>query len=172
MRLALDVPDDHAVDPRALVAALAAAVEAAGGEIAARACDGRRDGGSRRRRRRRRRSRRGTSSSPPARGAASSAACPVRPVKGQILRLRDPPAPGCVDAHHPHAASGYLVPRGDGRYVLGATMEERGFDTTPTAGAVYELLRDAAELVPGVLELELEEVARRPAPRHARQRCR
>ena len=52
---------------------------------------------------------------------------------------------------------GYLVPRGDGRYVLGATMEERGFDTTVTAGGVYELLRDAAELVPGVLELEVEE---------------
>ena len=52
---------------------------------------------------------------------------------------------------------GYLVPRGDGRYVLGATIEERGFDTSITAGAVHDLLRDAAELVPGVLELELEE---------------
>jgi glycine oxidase len=36
-------------------------------------------------------------------------------------------------------------------------MEDRGFDTTVTAGAVHELLRDASELVPGVLELELEE---------------
>jgi glycine oxidase len=52
---------------------------------------------------------------------------------------------------------GYLVPRGDGRYVLGATTEERGFDTAVTAGGVYELLRDAGELVPGVLELEVEE---------------
>ena len=49
------------------------------------------------------------------------------------------------------------MPRGDGGYVLGATMEERGFDTTVTAGAVYELIRDASELLPGVLELEVEE---------------
>ena len=54
---------------------------------------------------------------------------------------------------------GYLLPRGDGRYVLGATVEERGFELTPTAGGVYELLRDARELVPGVTELELEEVS-------------
>jgi glycine oxidase len=49
------------------------------------------------------------------------------------------------------------VPRGDGAYVLGATMEERGFDTTVTAGGVYELLRDAHELVPGLSELVIEE---------------
>jgi len=54
---------------------------------------------------------------------------------------------------------GYLVPRGDGRYVLGATMEEQGFDTAPTAGGIFELLRDAIELVPGVSELAIEEVA-------------
>jgi glycine oxidase len=51
------------------------------------------------------------------------------------------------------------VPRGDGRYVLGATMEEQGFDTAPTAGGIFELLRDAIELVPGVSELAIEEVA-------------
>ena len=53
---------------------------------------------------------------------------------------------------------GYLVPRSDGRYVLGATVEERGFDTGMTAGGVHDLLRDASELVPGVLELEVEEL--------------
>jgi glycine oxidase len=53
----------------------------------------------------------------------------------------------------------YLVPRGDGRYVLGATVEERGYDTTVTAGAVFELLRDAAELVPGISELVLDELS-------------
>ena len=52
----------------------------------------------------------------------------------------------------------YLVPRADGRYVLGATMEERGWDTAPTAGGVFELLRDLSEVVPGVLELEVEEL--------------
>jgi len=49
------------------------------------------------------------------------------------------------------------VPRGDGDYVLGATVEERGWDTAVTAGAVYELLREAEEVVPGVAELELVE---------------
>jgi glycine oxidase len=53
---------------------------------------------------------------------------------------------------------GYIAPRGDGRYVLGATMEERGFDTTMTAGAVFELLRDAIELVPGLSELVIDEL--------------
>ena len=52
----------------------------------------------------------------------------------------------------------YLVARGDGRVVLGATMEEQGFDTAPTAGGVYELLRDMSEVVPGVLELEISEL--------------
>jgi glycine oxidase len=62
-------------------------------------------------------------------------------------------------------AESYLVPRGDGRYVLGATMEERGFDTALTAGGVFELLRDAYEVVPGLAELQLEEasVGLRPA---------
>jgi glycine oxidase len=83
---------------------------------------------------------------------------PVRPVKGQILRLCDPGGPGLlrrVVRFH----GGYLVPRGDGRYVLGATMEERGHDLHPTAGGVYELLRDAHELVPGIEELQIEELS-------------
>ena len=58
------------------------------------------------------------------------------------------------------------------RYVLGATMEERGWDTTPTAGGVYELLRDLSELVPGVFELEIEELDRGSAARDARQPAR
>jgi glycine oxidase len=52
----------------------------------------------------------------------------------------------------------YIVPRSDGRVLVGATMEERGFDTTATAGAVYQLLRDARELVPDIAELELSAV--------------
>ena len=80
---------------------------------------------------------------------------PVRPVKGQVLRLRGDA--GLVERtiRGEHA---YLVPRGDGAYVLGATMEERGWDTTPTAGGVYELLRDLSEIVPGVFELDIEEL--------------
>ncbi len=84
---------------------------------------------------------------------------PVRPVKGQILRLR-----GDVTALITRTIRGltegvsvYLVPRADGQLVVGATVEERGFDTTVTAGAVRELLDAAAQLLPGVAELELAE---------------
>jgi glycine oxidase ThiO len=85
---------------------------------------------------------------------------PVRPVKGQIMRLRG--APGflgrCVRGVV-HGSSAYMVPRGDGEIVLGATQEEMGFDTRVTAGALWELLRDARELVPGVTELEVTGVS-------------
>ena len=90
---------------------------------------------------------------PCARSRARPCACATRP------------APACCDRVLRCEPAGYLVPRGDGRYVLGATVEERGFDTAVTAGGVHELLRDAAELLPGILELEVEELARRPAPR-------
>jgi glycine oxidase len=87
-------------------------------------------------------------------GTAELTGLPIRPVKGQVLRLRDPRGPGLVERsiRTEHA---YLVPRGDGRYVLGATMEERS-DRKPTAGALYELVRDLSEVLPGVLELEVE----------------
>ena len=91
-------------------------------------------------------------------GVPEHARVPVRPVRGQILRLRDPEGPGLL-TRVVRFAGGYLVPRGDGRYVLGATVEERGFQAQPTAGGVYELLRDARELVPGVLELQIEELS-------------
>jgi glycine oxidase len=86
---------------------------------------------------------------------------PVRPVKGQTVRLRVPEvfAPflrrnvrGLVKGTHV-----YLVPRADGELVIGATQEEMGFDTQVTAGGVYELLRDARELVPAITELPLVE---------------
>jgi glycine oxidase len=81
---------------------------------------------------------------------------PVRPVKGQLLYLRGPGDPRLV-ARNVRGLDVYLVPRADGRIVVGATVEERGFDVTVTAGAVYDLLRDAYELVPGLGELELVE---------------
>jgi glycine oxidase len=90
-------------------------------------------------------------------GLPAGAAVPVRPVKGQIMRLRDPAGPGLLQGVV-RFEGGYLVPRGDGRYVLGATMEERGFEPGATAGGVYEMLRDAHELVPGVSELQIEEL--------------
>ena len=91
-------------------------------------------------------------------GLPAHARVPVRPVKGQILRLRDPAGSGLLE-RVVRFEGGYLVPRGDGRYVLGATVVERGFEERPTVGGVYELLRDAHELVPGVLELQIEELS-------------
>ena len=73
------------------------------------------------------------------------------------MRLRDPRGQDLV-TRTIRTREGYLVPRGEGRYVLGATVEERGWDTAPTAGATHELIRDLAEVVPGVLELEIEEL--------------
>jgi glycine oxidase len=146
LRGALDIPDDHAVDPRLVCRALLQAAQDAGAAV-----------------------RTGVEVDDLAELPAQQvvvAAGPwsgrfgaearVRPVKGQSVRLRDPSGPGMLD-RVARFGTGYLVPRGDGRYVLGATVEERGFDTAVTAGGLHELLRDAYELVPGVLELEVEE---------------
>jgi glycine oxidase len=81
---------------------------------------------------------------------------PVRPVKGQIVRLRgNPNAP--VANRVVRTPEVYIVPRADGRVVVGATVEERGADTTVTAGGVLELLRSAYEALPGITELDLIE---------------
>jgi glycine oxidase len=93
-------------------------------------------------------------------GAASwlpeEARPPVRPVKGQILELRaldgQPPCERIVASERV-----YLVPRPDGRLIVGATTEEQGFDTAVTAGGVHELLREAYRLLPDVAEMELVE---------------
>ncbi len=81
---------------------------------------------------------------------------PVRPVKGQILTLREPAGTRVCD-RIVASERVYLVPRPDGRVVVGATVEERGFDTSVTAGGVHELLREAYRLLPDVAELELVE---------------
>jgi glycine oxidase len=80
---------------------------------------------------------------------------PVRPVKGQILTLRAD-INQAVAEHIVVTERVYLVPRADGRLVVGATVEELGFDTRVTAGGVHELLREAYRALPDVLELELE----------------
>ncbi len=165
LRLALEFPDDHAVDPRRLTAALAAAIRSAGGAVREGATV---TGVSMRDRR---------AAGVVLAGGETVAAGGVvlaagawtgelgllaptafRPVKGQILRLHDPAGPGLL-TRVVRMGSSYVVPRGDGHYVIGATSEERGFDTTVTAGGVFELLRDASELVPGVSELVLDECA-------------
>jgi len=164
VRLALELEGDHSIDPRRLVAALRETVEVrAARATRLLASDGRvtgvelEDGSS---------LAAGAVVLAPGVHAArigmpEEARVPVRPVKGQVLRLRDPrgeaPEPPLVERTI-RGEQAYLVPRGDGRYVLGATMEERGWDTAPTAGGVYELIRDMSELVPGVLELEITEL--------------
>jgi glycine oxidase len=95
-------------------------------------------------------------------------ALPIRPVKGQILRLRVP------ETHRPFLQRTirgtvrgfpiYLVPRTGGELVVGATTEEAGPDRRVTAGGVYELLRDAHALLPGIGELELIETTARLRP--------
>ena len=85
---------------------------------------------------------------------------PVRPVKGHALRLRTTAARPALEhtvrglVHGRHC---YLVARDDGSVVLGATSEERGYDTSVQAGAVHALLDDARLLVPAVDEWELVE---------------
>ena len=90
------------------------------------------------------------------RGVAAEVLPPVRPVKGQLLYLRGPADPPLC-SRNVRGLEVYVVPRGDGRVVVGATVEEQGFDTTVTAGAVHDLLRAALELLPDVAELELAE---------------
>ncbi len=168
LRLALELPEDHAVDPRALTAALADALVRAGGTVCEHAevakLDRREDrvqgvtlvGGGR------------IAAeqvvvaagvwSGRVAGLPPAAQVPLRPVKGQILRMHDPAGPGLLNRVL-RLERIYVVPRGDGRYVLGATMEERGFDVTVTAGGVLELLREASELLPGLSELVIDELS-------------
>ncbi len=170
------VSDDASVDPRLLTAALLAAVKAAGVTHlphrvarlrveADRVSGAELAGGS-------------TVSAPQAvlsagwastaiAGLPAEAVPPIRPVKGQIVRLR--PTQASVAAGSPpsllnrtvrglvRGSPVYLVPREDGELVLGATQEELGADTTVTAGGVWQLLRDARAVVPGITELEFAE---------------
>jgi glycine oxidase len=80
---------------------------------------------------------------------------PVRPVKGQILELRVRPGLDEPASRIVRTPRCYLVARGDGQVMLGATVEEQGFDTTVTADGVYRLLEAAWEVLPEVAELEL-----------------
>ena len=85
----------------------------------------------------------------------------VRPVKGQLLRLRHPAGLTPVLSHTIRSivrgTDVYLVPRADGELIVGATSEERGADRTVTAGAVHDLLHDAMSVLPVTSELILAE---------------
>jgi glycine oxidase len=159
-------PAEAAVDPRAMTAALLAALEAEGvevrgeTEVTAALLDGDRIQGVRTAAGEELRARTVAVATGAWSGAVAwlpeAARPPVRPVKGQILELR------AVDGGTPcerivASERVYLVPRPDGRLVAGATTEERGFDSTVTAGGVHELLREAYRLLPDVAEMELVE---------------
>ncbi|MFO0995039.1 MAG: glycine oxidase ThiO [Alphaproteobacteria bacterium] len=89
-------------------------------------------------------------------GLPDQARPPVRPIKGQLLALRmDSAAP--LLSHVVWVPKAYLVPRGDGRLIIGATVEERGFDDTITAGGMLSLLDAAWRALPGIEELAIEE---------------
>lgn len=167
---AVDAPADHGVDNRLLLTALRRALVAAGGELregveALRVLhDGGRVTGVR--------IREGGEEREIAadrvvvaagawtrlllgEGLAPEELPPIRPVKGQLLALgMEPLFELRMTIRTPRV---YLVPKSDGRLVVGATSEEAGFDTRLTAGGVLELLRDAWETVPGIYELPLLE---------------
>ncbi len=157
-------PDEAYVDPAALTRALHAAAEQAGATVVVGAevteglFEGERLAGVRT----------GDGTPYPAGQVVLAAGCwsgscswlpqearpPVRPVKGQILELRGPADRRLCD-HVVRTPWVYVLQRPDGRTVVGATVEERGFDTTVTAGAVHELLREAYRALPEIAELEL-----------------
>ena len=91
---------------------------------------------------------------------------PVRPVKGQMLSLRMDPAAPLLN-HVVWAPGVYLVPRRGGTLILGATVEEKGFDCSLTAGGMLTLLEAAWRAVPAIEELAIEEtwVGHRPGSR-------
>jgi glycine oxidase len=80
---------------------------------------------------------------------------PVRPVKGQLFSVRAPHQDFL--RHFIRAPHLYVAPKSDGRIVLGATVEEMGFNRDLTAGAFYTLLKAAWETLPGIYELPITE---------------
>lgn len=163
---AIFCPEDHQVDNRRLVAALLEAVARAGGRVHAHSPvtalvveDGRvagvRLGAHLHRAERVVLAAGAWSRGIP--GLPAAARPPVRPVKGQMLALRmDPAAP--LLRHVLWAGGTYLVPRRDGRLIVGATVEERGFDDRPTAGGLLALLDGAWRALPAVEDLAVDEI--------------
>ena len=90
-------------------------------------------------------------------GLPAAARPPVRPIKGQMLALRMDAATPLV-RHVLWTPRVYLVPRSDGRLIVGGTVEERGFDSALTAGGIFALLEGAWRAVPGIEDLPIEEM--------------
>ncbi len=167
IRYAALVPQDHRVDNRLLVEALLEAIRVVGVDvIRARAIRIDHEGG-----REQVTTAEGTLDADGvvvAMGAATShlegldrdEVPPVRPVKGQIIRLGGPP--GALHRTIRATVRGrsvYLVPRASGEIVVGATVEERGFDASIRVGEIFRLLDDARRVLPGIDEMELRDTS-------------
>lgn len=170
VRGGLHVAGDHSVDPRSLHQALLAAARAAGVRLVGARIEAVQTEGGRATALRLRDGAGVTGDVIVLALGAASGSLPgvpplqVRPVKGQILRLRG--AGDLLEGTVRALVRGrqvYLVPYGN-RLVIGATVEDRGFDPTVTAGGVHDLLHDAIDVVPGVTELELAETLTRWRP--------
>jgi glycine oxidase len=143
---AIDAPGEAHVDPVAVVEALRKAFESLGGRIEqaeVRSLD-----------------EVDADQVVLAAGAWSAQVADVRvhPVKGQLLHLRTRDGAGPLAGRIVRTPRCYVVPRADGRVVVGATSEEKGFDTSVDAGAVHRLLEAAWEVLPDVWELEFVRV--------------
>ncbi|PXX65231.1 glycine oxidase [Nocardia tenerifensis] len=151
VRAGLYAPAEPAIDNRRLVGALRKAATAAGVRIRAESVD----------------ALDALSEDQIVLAAGASSArlwpeLPVRPIKGEILRLRRrpgvAPAPVRVVRARVHGRALYLVPRADG-IVVGATQYEAGFDTAVTVAGVRDLIADAEAVFPGIGEYELAEAS-------------
>lgn len=162
---AISTPQDGQVEPRAVVAALTAALAADGGELAedteiveltgdAGTVTGVRTGAGHAVQARHVLAACGAWTTSGAFGAEPDAP-QVRPVKGQLMELRTTAGQAPPAARLLRTPRCYIVCRADGRVVIGATTEDRGFDTTVTADGVFRLLEAALEVLPDVAELEL-----------------
>lgn len=162
-------PDDHQIDNRMMVEALLSALDRLGaaihrGDVARIALEGERAVGADLADGRRLRGDWTVLAAGARSGSLAAdvpgAALPIRPVKGQTLRLRvDQPMLRHVVRGRVRGAPVYLVERAHGEVVIGASSEEAGFDCRPRAGAVHDLLRDAVLLAPELAEAQWVEVS-------------
>src|SRR5262245_35187563 len=156
--------DDHQVDPRLVMTALRAAYAAAGGRLFEHCAvtgvdlEGGRVAGLA--------AARGSCRAPTVVLTAGAwtgelvppgLKVPVRPLKGQALAVRTTPDTGTL-AHIVWTEQIHMAPKSDGRLIVGATVEERGFDDAITAGGLFALLEGARRAFPAIEEMAIEAV--------------
>eukprot|EP00529_Nitzschia_sp_RCC80_P018008 CAMPEP_0113455770 /NCGR_PEP_ID=MMETSP0014_2-20120614/8544_1 /TAXON_ID=2857 /ORGANISM="Nitzschia sp." /LENGTH=841 /DNA_ID=CAMNT_0000347205 /DNA_START=88 /DNA_END=2613 /DNA_ORIENTATION=- /assembly_acc=CAM_ASM_000159 len=82
---------------------------------------------------------------------------PLEPHKGQSLSLKMPKGRPPILRRVLFAQDSYIVPKADGRIVIGATVEAGSYDPNVTPAGIMHILHHALELIPGLAELPLEE---------------